>query len=67
MTRRQEEGSATHWADGTTKSQGNAFTAHGYVPGRPAQPTQAKVQAGSRSKNAFGYPLGTIPGSARDR
>lgn len=68
MSAVQEEGRQQGcWPDGTPKSQGNAFTAHSYVPGLPAQPTQTKGQAGSRSKNAFGYPAGTIPGSARDR
>lgn len=53
---------AHRWEDGTYKSQGNAFTSHGYVPGSTVAPTPNIRKRGPRSAIAFGQPGGTILG-----
>jgi len=52
------------WSDGTPKSQGNAFTAHGYVRGAPILPTPARPR---HVKGGFGAKNGTIAGMGRSQ
>jgi hypothetical protein len=51
--------SSESWDDGTPRSTGNAFTAHGYVPGLPARPSPVRQKYG---KGGFGSKGGTIAG-----
>lgn len=50
-----------YWPDGTPRSQDNAFTAHDYIPGRSAQPTEARLMPTTRPTMPFGMPDGTVP------
>lgn len=50
------------WPDGSSKSTGNAFTSHGYVPGSPVADTPTKnTKRGPRSPVAFNQIDGVIP------
>jgi hypothetical protein len=50
------------WPDGTRKSQSNAFTSHGYVPGGPTRPARILPSGQDlRAERAFGNKGGTMP------
>lgn len=54
------------WPDGTPRSQHNAFTSHGYIPGSAVAPTPEARKRGPRSEIAFGQRGGTILGMGSD-